>query len=211
MSESSSGPGPRGKVERLLEEYDLQGVGEYLVDRWTAEDAAERSSLRALAHEFNVRLLEVRLTAVDEEPIEGTVQQYYEALTESDVSGGVRTQVRRRLEQVGVDVDELENEFVSRQAIHTYLTKTRGVSQPASTQAVDAESIRETIDRLRERLRQVSASRLERLRAAGEITLGEFRVIVDVQVYCSDCGVQREVSELLTAGGCECPDRTHAR
>lgn len=204
MSESTSGPGPQGKVERLIEEYGLEEFGDYLVDRWTTKDAGERLSLRALAREFNIRLLEARLTAVDSALIEGTAQQYYESLTDSEVSSGVRTEVRRSLEQAGIAVDELEAEFVSRQAIHTYLTKTRGVSQPTKDSSISSSSVRETIDRLQERVRQVTASRLERLRRAGGLTLGEFRVLVDVQVYCGDCGSQKNLSGLLENGGCEC-------
>lgn len=206
MSESSSGPGPRGKVERLLEKYGMDGVGEYLVERWTAEHAAERLSLRALAREFNIRLLEARLAEGGENPIEGTAESYYEALSDSEVSSGVRTQVRRRLEQAGLDMDLLEDEFVSRQAIHTYLTKTRGVSQPASKPTVGLSSVRETIDPLRERVRQVTVSKLDRLREAGNLTLGEFRVIVDIQVYCADCGTQQSISALLSEHGCACQE-----
>ena len=206
MSGSSSGPGPRGKVGRLLDEYKMDGVGEYLVERWTAEDAGDRLSLRALADEFNIRLLETRLAAVDSAPIEGTAENYYESLTGSEVSSGVRTQVRRRLEQAGIDVEELECEFVSRQAIHTYLTKTREVTQPPKDPSISDSSVRDTIDRLQERVRQVTVGRLERLRSAGTLTLGEFRVLVDVQVYCLDCGTQKSLSNLLSDGACDCEE-----
>lgn len=111
----------------MLEKYGLEGLGDYLVERWTAERADERLSLRALAREFNIRLLESRLAAVGEEPIEGTVESYYEALTDDEVSSGMRTQVRRRLEQAGIDVDELKDEFVSRRR-SIRISGRRGVS-----------------------------------------------------------------------------------
>lgn len=206
MSESSSGPGPRGKVNQLLEKYDLEGFGDYLVDRWTREDASERLSLRALAREFNIRLLEARLTEANSGPIEGTAEGYYESLSGENVSSGVRTEARRSLEQAGVDVDGLEAELVSRQAIHTYLTKTRGVNKPTGDSSISGSAVQETIDRLRERVRLVTTSRLERLRNAGELTLGEFRVVTDVQVYCRDCGTQQGLSGLLAAKGCDCSE-----
>lgn len=204
MSESSTGPGPRGKVERLLEKYGLEGFGDYMVDQWTAERADERLSLRALVRAFNIRLLETQLADVGDEPLEGAAESYYEALSDSEVSSGVRTQARRNLEQAGIDVAELEGDFVSRQAIHTYLTKSRNVSQPDSNSGVDLSSVRDTIDPLRERVRQVAVSKLERLRDVGLVTLGEFRVLVDVQVYCADCGSQKDISRLLSERGCEC-------
>lgn len=201
---SESGPGPRGKVGRLLEKYELEELGDYLVDRWAVEDAGERLSLRALAREFNIGLLEAQLREVDSEPIEGTLEGYYDSLTGDDVSSGVRTQVRRTLAQDGVDVEELMDEFVSRQAIHTYLTKTREVEQPTSAASISTSAVEETVERLRSRVREVSTGRLGRLQNAGEITLGEFRVIVDIQVYCSDCGTQQSMPELLSTNGCDC-------
>jgi hypothetical protein len=204
MRDSSSGPGPRGKVGRLLDEYDLDGVGDLLVDRWTTENDEELMSLRELAREFNIRLLEARLTEVNADPIGGTAESYYESLTGDSVSSGQRTQARRRLEQGSVDPDELIDDFVSRQAIHTYLTKTRGVTKSETDSSVSASAVRETIDKLRERVRQVTASQLTRLREAGELTIGEMRIIVDVQVYCGDCGTQQSVPELLAAGECDC-------
>ncbi|WP_394348817.1 rod-determining factor RdfA [Halobellus captivus] len=201
---SESGPGPRGKVERLLEKYSLEEFGDYLLDRWTAEDAGERLSLRELAREFNIRLLEVRLREVDLEPIEATLEGYYDSLTGDGVSSGVQTQVRRTLAQSGVDVQELTDEFVSRQAIHTYLTKTRGGKQPASDASISTAGVKETVERLRSRIREVSTGRLVRLQNAGEITLGEFRVTVDIQVYCSDCGTQQSMTDLLSQKGCNC-------
>lgn len=206
MTEPSSGPGPRGKVERVLEKYELEGFGDYMVDRWTAVEASERLSLRALAREFNIRLLEERLTDTNAEPIEGTAESYYESLSGENVSSGVQTEVRRRLEQAGIDVDDLKSEFVSRQAIQTYLAKTRGANQPNQVSSISGSAVQETIDRLRERVRQVTTSRLERLRSAGKLALGEFRVVVDVQVYCRDCGAQQSLSELLAAEGCNCEE-----
>lgn len=203
MSDRSSGPGPRGKVSRLIEQDGLDGTGDYLVERWTAGDGESRMGLRALAREFNRRLLEARLAAADVDPIEGTAESYYEALAGEEASSGVRTEVRRRLERAGLDVGALEADFVSRQAVHTYLTSTRGVTREPEP-SVSPESVRGTLERLRERVRNVTAGRLGRLRDAGALALGDARVVVSVEVYCTDCGTQRSLSDLLAAGGCDC-------
>jgi hypothetical protein len=201
---SEEGTAPRGKVARILQSNEMEGFGDYLVERWTAEDADERLSLRALAREFNVRLLRSRLVETGGQPVRGEAETFYESLRGDSASRGEQTQTRRTLEQRGVDVDRLETEFVSRQAIHTYLTKARNVSQAESQSTASPSAVGQTIDRLRERTRQVTTSKLTRLRDAGAIVLGEFRVIVDVQVYCTDCGGQLDVSELLSTGGCNC-------
>lgn len=182
----------------------MEEFGEYLIERWTATDDAVRLGVRTLAREFNVRLLEARLSSKDTEPIEGTAERYYDTLSGNDVSSGVRTEVRRTLEQAGIDVGKLEDEFVSRQAIHTYLTKTRGITPPDSTSSISTSSVEGTLNRLRERMRQVATDKIERLRDAGLLKIGDFRVIVDVQVYCEGCGAQQSVSDLLSSGACNC-------
>lgn len=202
MSEEASAP--RGKVARLLHKYGIESYGDYLTERWTDVDPAERLSLRALAREFNVRLIEVSLESTDTQPVRGEAETYYESLTGETVSRGEQTQARRTLEQRGVDVAELESEFVSRQAISTYLTKEREVSQPDTQSSAAPSAARETIERLRERTTQVASSKITRLREAGAIVIGDFRVLVDVQVYCADCGVQLDVAELLSEGRCDC-------
>lgn len=201
---SEEGTAPRGKVARLLRTYEIEEFGDYLVERWTAEDAGERLSLRNLAREFNVRLVESRLAEAGTQPVRGEAANFYDSLRGDEASRGETTQARRTLEQRGVNVDALESEFVSRQAIHTYLTKARGVSQEESASSMSPSAVGQTIDRLRERTRQVTTSKITRLREAGSIVIGNFRVIVDVQVYCSDCGAQLDVGELLSAGGCNC-------
>jgi hypothetical protein len=36
--------------------------------------------------------------------------------------------------------------------------------------------------------------------------LGDFSLLVDVRVFCEECGTQRPIVELLEHGGCECQD-----
>lgn len=206
MSQDSSGPGPEGKVERLLEDYGIEEYGDRLVSKWTAEDPDERLSLRALARELNVRLVEEMLDEAGADTINAEAEIYYRQLAGENVSSGVRTQARRSLEKVGIDVDDLQDDFVSRQAIHTYLTKIRGVSSVEGQSSPSVEAVKSTIERLRQRTKQVTASKVERLRDAEVVSIGSFRVIVDVQVYCTDCGQQTSVTDLLTAGHCNCAD-----
>lgn len=201
---SDEGPAPRGKVARLLQKYEIEEFGEYLVEKWTADTSSERRSLRTLAREFNIRLLEAYLVEAGSQPVRGEAENFYDGLQGDSVSRGEKTQTRRTLEQRGIDVEKLESEFVSRQAIHTYLTKERAVSQGGAQSGASPSSARQTIDRLRERTRQVTTSKITRLREAGSIIIGDFRVIVEVQVYCSDCGAQLDVTELLTEGQCNC-------
>lgn len=197
--------GRRSKVERLIEEHDLSGLGDELVARWTAT-GDERLSLRDLATHFNVRLLAAVMEAAGVSTIEGDPESVYEALTDDDVSAGRRTEVRSRLERAGVDVEELERSFVTYQAVRSYVKDVRGAERATPDDEERIDSARTAIQRLVSRTTAVAEEKLERLRDAGLIALGDFRLIVDVQVYCRDCGTQRSVADLIDEGGCDCED-----
>lgn len=207
MSDDESGIDETGcKVGRLIEANGLDGLGDELVERWTAPDG-ERSSLRELADRFNRRLLAAALAEAGVDTIDGEVENTYRLLTDDDVSIGVRTEVRNRLARQGIDVEELEGDFVSHQAIHTYLTKYRDAALERREAGPEArrERERETIRRLESRTSAVTRDSLERLRDGGHLRLGDPDVLVDVRVFCADCGADFAVDELLRRGGCDCP------
>src|SRR6056297_4360420 len=138
------------KVRRVIEEYDLEGFGAELEGRWTGAYES-RSSLRELADRFNRRVLEVAMERVGLSPLESEVQSKYEALTGDDVSSGVQIQARRDLERQGVDIDAVESDFVTHQAMHTYLTKYRGAELPSKSETDQLSKARDTMQRLRSR------------------------------------------------------------
>lgn len=192
------------KVRRVIEAYSLAGFGEELAARWVG-DGYDRESLRSLADRFNRRVLAASMEAAGLSPLDGEVDNTYRLLTDDEVSAGMRTQARRRLEREGIDPESLTDDFVSHQAIHTYLTTDREVEPPAEPSTADRrEADRETIQRLESRLEAVSADTIERLDSADGLSIGAFSVLVDVQVFCEDCGGQYEIGELLAAGGCQC-------
>lgn len=191
-TEDSSGGRP-GKVAMLLRDHDLDTLGDELVEYWTAT-GDRRKSLRELARYFNERLLEDHLREAGHPPLAGEAANYYRILTDEDVSSGMRIQAERRLEELGVTPDELRSEFVSRQAIHTYLTSERGVSHSREPSG----DRRQTIDRLEGRLQSVAAA------AAADVSEETPAVSVLVRVECPTCHRQLPIDEYLEAGGCDC-------
>lgn len=192
------------KVARLIDEYDLGAAfGDELERLWTA-DGDERRSLRDLADLFNRRLIESALTAAGTSTVSGEVENLYRLLTDDDVSSGMRTEARARLERDGIAVDELERDFVTYQAIRSYLTNYRDAEYEESSGNDQVETVLETIQRLRSRLRSITEGSLDRLRSTDRLTLGNFRLFVDVDVLCEDCGAQYGVVDLLERGGCDC-------
>ena len=200
-SDKSHGRGRRSKVVQLLAEYDLQGLGAELEQLWTAED--DRSSLRDLAVYFNQHLVERALEDANEQVLDGEVENIYRLLTDEEVSSAERTRVRRRLERDDVDVDALESDFVTYQAIRTYLQEHRGAEYtPAETEPLEREAT--NLQQMRGRTAVVTEGKLEQLRENNELVLDEFRTLVNIQVVCDGCNTQFDVFELLDRGGCAC-------
>lgn len=192
---------PTLKVGRLIRDYGLgEEFGDELERRWTGE-ADERLSLRDLADRFNRRLLEAAMRENGMSPLAGEVENIYDLLTGDDVSSADRTRSRRRLEREGVDVSQVTDDFVSYQAIRTYL-KDRGAEYSGREDRAAAAA--STIQQLRSRTATITESKLDQLREGDELDLGQFRVMVDVRVVCEDCGARYAVSDLLDRGGCDC-------
>ncbi|WP_248898228.1 rod-determining factor RdfA [Haloplanus halobius] len=191
------------KVGRLIEKYSLDGIEDELAAEWTRDDD-ERSSLRELADEFNRRILRVVLRDANINPHERDIQDLYHVLTDDDVSSGVQVQSRRELEQDGVEIDELESDFITYQAVYNFLQDYCDTTYQQPSDEEQVESDLERINRLISRTRAVAEDDLERLSRTGRITLGEHDVFVDVQVYCQECDTQYPLSDLLTSGSCDC-------
>lgn len=193
----------RSKVGRVIADRNLDGLGEELERYWTGEGDEQRS-LRELADYFNRRLLESRLAQSGVQSLEGEVENTYRLLTDDDVSAGARTDAETALEHSGIDVDQLRREFVSHQAIHTYLTEYRDVEYAENRNRDRIATTVQSLRRLINRLTAVAETNLHSLDDADWITVGDVDVMVDVQVLCADCGTQYDVVDLLQAGGCDC-------
>lgn len=190
------------KVERLLEKYELHGLGATLEDRWTRDH--DRWSLRDLAEWLNQRLLEQAMRDAGVQVVDGELTNSYRLLTADDVSEGDRVQLRRRFERAGMDVDDVRNDFVTYQAIRSYLQEVRGATRPRVATAT-AESVQQQINRLVGRTTSVIEGKLTQLKASGKLRIGDFRLLIDVRVYCHECDTQYGVTELLAEGSCACP------
>ncbi|MFC4551159.1 MULTISPECIES: rod-determining factor RdfA [Halorussus] len=195
---------PTTKVGRLLERYGLgEEFGDRLEAAWLGE-SVERKSLRDLADEFNRELLGVAMAEAGMSSLDGEVENIYRLLTDEEVSSGMRTDARRRLDRNGVDVESLERDFVSYQAVRSYLKGVRQAEYDDSADEDRVEKVAESVRRLQSRTVSVAEGNLDQLRNAGDLTLGDSRVLVDLTVLCEDCGDQYSYDELLERGGCDC-------
>ncbi|WP_049898682.1 rod-determining factor RdfA [Halococcus agarilyticus] len=203
-AKSGNAGGPSCKLDRVIDEYELDRVAENLQEYWTRED--ERYSLRGLADYVNQAVLR---TAMDREglnPLDGEVENTHRLLTDDEVSQGVRTQAHSRLDRRGVDIDAVEGDFVSYQTVNRHLKECLGVER-ASAERTDSDRVdsgAQRIAALRNRTVAVTENTLDQLRSSGALALGEPDVYVDVTVTCTDCGTHGTVQELIDDGGCGC-------
>lgn len=201
-SSTENSSGRRIKVQRLIDEYDLTGLGAEMERLWTT-DTDDRMSLRALAEYFNQQLLEEAMVEAGLQPLSGEVDNIYQLLTGDDVTSADQTRTRRRLERDGIDVERLLSDFITYQAIRTYLKEHRNAEYSANTDdMLDRE--KESIQRLRGRMTTVVESKLGQLQKKDELVLGDYRMVADINVYCEDCGTQYGIDDLLDKGGCDC-------
>jgi len=203
MSSSGGSRGRPSKVARLIDRHGLTGLGEELAHLWTTDDEEERLSLRDLAAYFNRQILEQRLDDAGMETLDGEVTNIYRLLTDDDASPADRTRIEGRLEREGVDVDTLRSEFVSYQAIRTYLQEHQDAEY--TNESPDrVEAALESIRRLRSRTASVTESKIEQLRAMDDAELGDVHVSVDIRAFCEECDSQYDVDTLFEQRGCDC-------
>lgn len=113
-----------------------------------------------------------------------------------------------RLSERGIDIERLGSEFVSRQALHTYLTKARGVSYPEEhSEEKRLEKWIRSIQRLKSRASAVAERALEEFHGAGRVADGNVQVSVLVRAQCQNCGRQYPFVEFVRNGTCECAEQ----
>lgn len=131
-------------------------------------------------------------------PLDGEVENTYRLLTDSEVSSGSRRQAERALEREGVDVETLERDFVSHQAVYTYLREHRGISHEREESTRDRrEKARETIERLQSRTEAVTTNVLHGLDEDGRLPFDEFDVVVNVRVFDPATGDAHDIDDIL--------------
>lgn len=192
------------KVGSVSRTYDIDGTLAELEARWTAPEA-ERESVRELTRAFNEAVLGAGLREAGAVELTGDAGRLYHQLTDDDISSGTRTTVRRRLGRAGVPVDRVSDQFVSHQSLYLHLTECRELTYEGET-GDRPERTRKQLRALRERLVRVAEDKLDRLDGGDHLNAGAVSVLVDVDVYCDDCGASAPLEQFIDGGGCDCGD-----
>lgn len=193
------------KVNSLIDKYNLSGIGEELEQRWKGDYSdRERMSLRDLTDFFNKRLIESALLTSGEGALDPELDEIYRYLTSDDVTTGQRKDKRNELRESGIDVDDLESDFVTYQSIRSYLKDWRGVEPPETSVAEKLEKDSTAVKKLLTRSETVADATLTNSRNTDRIALGEFEVDASVEMLCRECGRRTPVLEIIDQGGCTC-------
>src|SRR6056297_1071299 len=154
--------GSQNKTKRVIEKYNLDGLGEELETRWLATDE-HGMSLRELADYFNKQVLEAALERSELSLLDTDIDAVYTRLTDEGVSAGERTRMERRLDRSGIDVEAVTSDFVTHQTVYTYLRKHREISQPEEDTDEKRAKAVERIEKLQNRTAAVTEETLKSL------------------------------------------------
>lgn len=194
------------KVQRTATTYRMDGI--------TAELASRREdgdSFRDIATYFNTQVISKALSdaeVAEDRSVHAALagdtiaEDIYDVLRTDRDSDIRRAEVRARLADSGVDVDELERSFVSHVTIRSHLQDCVGV-EPEETPTPFEKTVN-TAQGARNRAMNVIQSTLDRAVKDGKIQAGDLETEILVQVTCQDCGDTFYLTELLEDRECSC-------
>lgn len=192
------------KVQRKIDSYGLSDLNQRMVEWWTATD--EEKSLRDIATSFNHELLREEMERNGLDPLDGEVANTYRLLTGDDVNRGVRTQTRKRLEQQGIAVDRLVDDFVSYQSIYRHLNDCLGTEYSKTDHSPETrrEKATERIFSLKSRTEAVTSDTLTQLVENDALDVAGFDVLVEISMTCTSCHTRYSIDEIIENEGCTC-------
>ncbi|MCD2204036.1 rod-determining factor RdfA [Halobacterium sp. KA-6] len=197
----TSGSKQNYKVGRVLEEYDLRSLDAELDEMWLGAESADSYSLRGLSNHINKQVLRTAMERADIDPLDGEIEETYRILRNDDIDQIVYQNTVHRLQREGIDVTSLERDFVTHQAVYTYLTKFRGVTRDqCNRNESDPDHM------IRDQLTENAKELFESIRQEEQISLGDFELDVDVRIHCRSCTETYSLKDLLQRGGCACTE-----
>jgi hypothetical protein len=186
------------KVCRVLDERDMSQYEDQLVDQWQAEPP-ERKGYRQLADWLNITMLRREMDRAGLSTLGEEARSKYERLTASDEM--VADELATDLAGAGIDVDQLQRDFISYGVVRTHLQDCLDLEYTA--ESGDWET--ETIEIAREFATQKVTQATQSLHNKGELEGGNITVTVDVELECTSCHANVPVDRAVRRGYiCDC-------
>lgn len=191
--------GPKKKIVRVSEEYELDDIGTELKRMWEGERKEDRATLTELRDYFNKEVFRAAMRDAGMDVVPGEVDHGYKHLFGDDGKYAEAEDFRNRLERNGVDVDSVLDKCInSPQTIHNYLIEDMGVS--LRSDADDRSRNEKTLQHLRSldrRYEDIVSDVIERLQADGEYPDGDVDVSVDCYVTNFETGRSQHIRDIL--------------
>lgn len=199
------------KIGRDIERYYLNELNETLVEYRQEHEV----SLRDLATYINHQILEAAVEDTadnmfnEESSLFGALERedavaaIYGALSDNDVAPDRRARVRTRLKQAGVDLNSVEDDFVTHTTVRRHLNECLGIDT-SSEQTIDSENAKNTIEWVRTRCAAIVERTFKRLQSAEQLNAQNLDISVSIKATCTECGATFPPSEFISRGHCDC-------
>jgi hypothetical protein len=182
------------KVSRKATEYGFADLYRRLPNLWLGQ-GREEHSLRELQEKINVNILRSAIESAGNETVVGEVESKYDVLTSDKYTAGEKTEVKNHLLSKGVDVEKVQEDFISHQSVanHFYNCLDKKKGRSTSDESDDVGNVRSLKRMARDRLEQM----VEKHRKAGNLDLSnEYRIETDFYVV-DENGNRTELTEAI--------------
>lgn len=182
------------KVCRVLDERDMDRYEDRLIDQWQA-DKPQRKGYRQLAEWLNTMMLRREMDHAGLSTLGNEPESKYERLHDDDES--VAAEVRTTLRNEGVDVDELDADFVSYGVVRTHLKECLGIDRDVESTDWEEEAIEYTREHATGKLEDAVRSLISKRKLSA---CGDIDVHVTLEVECDGCHSRVPVDRALRRG-----------
>lgn len=174
------------KIQKIIEKYGLEGLDSELKRLYIAED----KSLRDLADYINITITR---EFFEDKPFSG--EYVYRAITNSDdVSKQEQTDLRKRLREEDIPIEELERDWVGHMPVKSYLNRVLDIdtSRERTTRRPEkaVSDIRRTVDYHESVIQEILAG-------VDGIDLANWDIHTDQRLIKSDTGESIRIERYL--------------
>jgi hypothetical protein len=176
------------------------------------EHRRDGASLRELADVVNGRVLTSSIEKAEAEierpfgsmTLDEMVNHIYEVLQGDDTER--RARVRTRLDQAGLDVNRIREDWVTHPTVRNHLRECLGIDTSRSADITREEAV-DTVEWAQTTCEHIVIQTLDRLQSAGHLSSDTYDVTVSVRLVCRECASKYEPRKLFRDDGCACePD-----
>lgn len=192
--------GTRPKVVRVIDKYDLNGIGDEMVAEWTKPESTRRSC-RELAEYFNIRVLDAALREAGIIWERSLVEECAAIFKDKE-----KSLTGYDLDSRGVDTDEVGGDMVSYQSIHTYLTEYRDTEYEREID--DIHSRVASLQQIETKTETIATRIISQSVSHNQVHGTEPQIEVTTECICDTCGTNTEMSVYLRNGGCPACSRS---